>query len=158
MPINAKQEAFCQEYVKDHNATDAYRRAGYNSKSPDVDGPNLLGKPGIKNRIAELTKPIQAKAHLDAVAILHGIENLALNGKTDSVRLRAYDLLAKRFGLFPDRIITEEKPLYDSAQYDILYNSPQTLDHQANTETSDTPPLLPSGFKELPNSSPPALP
>jgi hypothetical protein len=33
---NPSHEAFCLEYMKDHNATAAYKRAGYSPKSDKV--------------------------------------------------------------------------------------------------------------------------
>ena len=32
-PLNARQERFCHEYVKDLNATQAAKRAGYSPKT-----------------------------------------------------------------------------------------------------------------------------
>jgi phage terminase small subunit len=52
--ISAKQEAFCQQYLIDLNATQAAIRAGYSEKSSNNIGPENLLKPIIQKRIAEL--------------------------------------------------------------------------------------------------------
>ena len=54
MPLTKKQERFCEEYLIDLNATQAYIRAGYSAKSNDiarVESSKLLTKPNIQQRI-----------------------------------------------------------------------------------------------------------
>jgi Terminase small subunit len=52
---NIRHEAFCQGVAnKLLSATEAYRQAGYAPKDADVNGPALMGKHGIKERIKEL--------------------------------------------------------------------------------------------------------
>ena len=55
--LTPKQEAFCQEYMKDGNGTRAYIAAGYKAKSNGVarnGGAENLAKPCIASRIEEL--------------------------------------------------------------------------------------------------------
>lgn len=79
--LNPKQEAFIREYLISSNASDAYRRAGYKSKSPDVDGPALLGNPGIAAIIAEkqaeIKKVAEEKFAITQERILAELEALA---------------------------------------------------------------------------------
>lgn len=52
--LTVKEERFCQEYIKDFNATAAAIRAKYSKTSARQIGSENLSKPYIKNRIAEL--------------------------------------------------------------------------------------------------------
>jgi phage terminase small subunit len=52
--LSDKYEAFCQEYVKDLNITQAMIRAGYSPKYANAEGYKVLGKLGIQERIAEI--------------------------------------------------------------------------------------------------------
>ncbi|RZJ88705.1 MAG: terminase small subunit [Chryseobacterium sp.] len=52
--LTVKEERFCQEYIKDFNATKAAERAKYSKTSARQIGSENLSKPYIKNRIAEL--------------------------------------------------------------------------------------------------------
>lgn len=54
--LSPKREAFCQEFVKDHNATQAYIRAGYSPNGADVSGSQLLGIASVAARVAELAE------------------------------------------------------------------------------------------------------
>ena len=54
---NSKHEAFCREYIKCGNATDAYMRAGYKTKSANVAksaASRLLTDVNVRARIKEL--------------------------------------------------------------------------------------------------------
>lgn len=51
---NEKQERFCQEYLIDLNATQAYIRAGYKGRNPNARASELRSKPSIRARIEEL--------------------------------------------------------------------------------------------------------
>lgn len=56
--LNPKQEAFCLHYAKTGNATEAYKVAGYNSKSDNAAGASarrLLLNGKIKSRLQELS-------------------------------------------------------------------------------------------------------
>ena len=49
--ISDKQETFCQEYLKDKNAKQAYIRAGYAKKTAEVGSCKLVSKVKIRARI-----------------------------------------------------------------------------------------------------------
>jgi phage terminase small subunit len=51
--MTPKQLAFVREYMIDRNATQAAIRAGYSTKTADVQGPRLLGDVRVKKAIAE---------------------------------------------------------------------------------------------------------
>ena len=52
--LTVKQELFCNEYIKDYNATGAAKRSGYSENSLSAIGWENLRKPEIKQRISEL--------------------------------------------------------------------------------------------------------
>ena len=49
--LTEKQKRFVDEYLKDLNGTQAYIRAGYKSKNPDVDCQKLLGNSRVQSHI-----------------------------------------------------------------------------------------------------------
>mgnify|MGYP001562941677 CR=1 FL=1 len=49
--LTPKEKRFAEEYLIDLCASAAYRRTGYRSKNPDVDGAKLLVKPSIQEAI-----------------------------------------------------------------------------------------------------------
>ena len=68
--LTAKQEAFCLEYLKDLNATQAAVRAGYSAKTANQIGPENLVKLGISEKIAELMEKRNEKINIDAEWVL----------------------------------------------------------------------------------------
>lgn len=70
MPLNAKQEQFCLEYLKDLNATQAAIRAGYSKKTAGSQGGDLIQKPEIKNRIEDLKAERSRETKIDAAWVL----------------------------------------------------------------------------------------
>lgn len=75
--LTPRQERFCQEYVKDLNATQAAIRTGYSAKTANEQGARLLSKVSIKNRIAELAKPRAEAAGLTAERVLQEIQRIS---------------------------------------------------------------------------------
>lgn len=67
MPVlaNDKHERFCQEYLVDFNATQAAKRAGYSPRTAGSQAHDLLKKPEIQARLAELKVEIAARLQID---------------------------------------------------------------------------------------------
>lgn len=80
MKLTAKQEAFCEEYLIDLNATQAAIRAGYSERTADSQGPALLRKTHVADRIAQLKKKRSKKTGITAERVL---EELAAIGFSD---------------------------------------------------------------------------
>ena len=59
--MNEKQKRFCEEYIIDHNATQAAIRAGYSGKTAKQIGSENLTKPDIAEKIRELEESIPKK-------------------------------------------------------------------------------------------------
>lgn len=70
MPLNPRQQAFCLEYVKDWNATQAAIRAGYSEKTAAQIGEQNLRKLEIASRIAEMQKQFEQNATMTAQELI----------------------------------------------------------------------------------------
>ena len=126
--MTAKQMRFCDEYLIDLNATQAAIRAGYSEKTARKIGQENLTKPDIqaciKARMDEkesqliadqdevlkyLTSVMRGEARAEIV-VVEGIgkgfsKAVKLHKAPDeSERLRAAELLGKRYGLYKDTV------------------------------------------------------
>ena len=114
---NVKWEAFCQNYSKCGNATEAYKNAGYKVKTEAAANNNasrLFKDARIQARIKELGKTKERKAIAGATeqqefltAVMRG-EIEECNGKPASlnVRLKAAELLGKMQGCYINHVET----------------------------------------------------
>lgn len=126
--MTAKQKRFCDEYLIDLNATQAAIRAGYSAKNADKIGSELLGKTRVREyidaRMAEKEKELIADQdevlkyltsvmrgqNQSEVIVVEGIgegcsEARAMKKAPDEKeRLKAAELLGKRYGLYTDKI------------------------------------------------------
>lgn len=97
--LTPKQQRFCEEFVKDHNATQAALRAGYAKCTAMKKAGAWVSKVGIREEIERLEKWATAKCRVDAQWVIDQIADIAENGKADRDRLKALEMLAKHFGL-----------------------------------------------------------
>lgn len=70
MPLTAKQERFCEEYLIDLNATQAAIRAGYSETSARNIASENMAKPDIMEYIAELKSKRSERTRIDAEWVL----------------------------------------------------------------------------------------
>ncbi len=118
-----KQKIFCDEYLIDLNATQAAIRAGYSKKTARKIGQENLTKPDIKSYIAERMAEKESKLIADQDEVLKFLTSV-LRGETKdekptvnamgelefievkqlSSRMKAAELLAKRYGLLVDKV------------------------------------------------------
>lgn len=129
--LTAKQRRFCDEYLIDLNATQAAIRAGYSEKNARNIASENLTKPNIKAYIDErmAEKESQLIATQDEVlkyltSVLRGESQsteIVVEGTGDGCseartlkkepsekdRLKAAELLGKRYGLYTDKIETD---------------------------------------------------
>jgi phage terminase small subunit len=75
--LTAKQKKFCHEYLKDLNATNAYKRAGYKGKGAEVSSCKLLKNPKVEAYLATHREKIQEKS---AITIQKVLEELGAIG------------------------------------------------------------------------------
>lgn len=123
-----KQKKFCDEYLIDMNATQSAIRAGYSPKTASVIGQENLMKPVIKEYIEKRMKEKEDEliATQDEVlryltSVMRGqsrSEIVVVEGCGDGVseakrmlkapdereRLKAGELLAKRYGILSDKV------------------------------------------------------
>ncbi len=71
--LTAKQELFCNEFLKDCNATKAAIRAGYSEKTAGAIGCENLTKPEIHARVEELMAKRTERTQISADFVLNGL-------------------------------------------------------------------------------------
>ncbi len=87
--MNEKQVRFCEEYIIDHNATQAAIRAGYSPKTAKQIGSENLTKPDIAEKIRELEAAIPGKDTIASAAEV-------LEHFTKVMRGEVFDQVVKR--------------------------------------------------------------
>jgi phage terminase small subunit len=75
--LTAKQQAFCEEYLIDLNATQAAIRAEYSEDTARQIGSENLSKPAIADYIAELQAKRSAKTAITADYVLSSLHKVA---------------------------------------------------------------------------------
>ena len=125
--LTAKQQRFCDEYLIDLNATQAAIRAGYSKKTAYSIGVENLKKPELKKYIEDRMAEKEAALIADQDEVLKYLTSV-MRGKSaahvlardevgadrviekppdEKERLRAAELLGKRYGLYTDRVEQE---------------------------------------------------
>ncbi|NCE98417.1 terminase small subunit [Emergencia sp. 1XD21-10] len=129
--LTAKQQRFCDEYLIDLNATQAAIRAGYSRKTAYRTGADNLKKPQVEayisQRMAEkeseliagqnevlkyLTSVLRGESQSTEI-VIEGIGDGMSEARTmtkapsEKDRLKAAELLGKRYGLYTDKIEAE---------------------------------------------------
>ena len=126
--MTEKQKRFCEEYLIDLNATQAALRAGYSEKTAYSIGQRLLKNVEVQNYISALGEAAKNARTADAaevmeyltsvmrgeseasVVVVEGIGDGCSTARTvqkppdEKERLKAAELLGKRFGLFADKV------------------------------------------------------
>ena len=126
--LTAKQQRFCEEYLVDLNATQAAIRAGYSKKTAGTISNENMQKPAIREYIAQrmAEKESELIAQQDEVlryltAVLRGdsqsevvvVEGIGMGASKARIvqkapdekeRLKAAELLGKRYSLFTDKV------------------------------------------------------
>jgi len=122
--VTLRQQKFCDEYLISGNATDAAIKAGYSPKTAYSMGNENLNKPELKAYIeTELDKIHSAKIadaeevmkyltavmrgeHTEEIPLLcgDGCQELTQKEVGAKERLKAAELIGKRYGLFTDKV------------------------------------------------------
>jgi phage terminase small subunit len=84
--LTEQQERFCQAIVAGMNQTDAYKAAGYKGayKSMKDNAARLIANDSVAQRIAELRKPIAAKAAVTLAWLIEQAQEVLAAAKSDS--------------------------------------------------------------------------
>ena len=104
--LTAKQQAFCEEYLVDLNATQAAIRAGYSEKTASEMGYENLSKPQIAEVITELMAKRSAKTELTADWVIKGILANTLRAEQDdnlAMAFKGYELGGRHLKMFTDK-------------------------------------------------------
>jgi phage terminase small subunit len=112
--LTPKQIAFAKEYTVDRNGTQAAIRAGYSRHTANEQSSRLLAKVHVKEQIAIFEQDKQAVSNVDAAFVINGLRDIAVNGKTESNRVRSYELLGKTLRMFVD--VSENTVTHDVAE------------------------------------------
>lgn len=97
--LNPKQKRFCEEYVKDYNATQSAIRSGYSEKTAGSIGNENLKKPEIQKYIAELTseQKKENKSWIDQLILMREeaipVYKGLLNSDSELIRFRVCESL-----------------------------------------------------------------
>ena len=122
--LTAKQQRFCDEYLIDLNATQAAIRAGYSEKAARQIATENMAKPSIREyidkRMAEkeaaliadqdevlkyLTEVMRGKSSASVLARDElGADRVIAKPPDEKERLKAAELLGKRYGLYKDTV------------------------------------------------------
>ena len=122
--LTAKQQRFCDEYLVDLNGTQAAIRAGYSKKTAYAIADNNLKKDAIKDYIAArmaekenaliadqnevlkyLTSVLRGESQASVLARDEiGADRVIEKAPDEKERLKAAELLGKRYGLYSDKL------------------------------------------------------
>ena len=132
---NKKHEKFCNEYIKDMNATQAAIRAGYSEKTAGAQASKLLKIVNIETRVAELREAYfnenimtaqQVEYELTRIALgLSNEKQVVIEGTGEGCskasiidkppdeksRLKALELMAKRHRILSGDTTIDIKPV-----------------------------------------------
>ena len=128
MKLTAKQKIFCDEYIISLNATQAAIKAGYAEKTAFAIGSENLRKPKIQDYISERMKQKESSLIATQDEVLQYLTSV-LRGESQTIdtvlvgigegcqevqevekkpsekdRLKAAELLGKRYGLYTDKV------------------------------------------------------
>lgn len=115
MKLTTKQKNFCEYYLQTGNATEAARLAGYSDKTARVIGTENLSKPAISEYIAGRRAEMDKALIADSDEVLRFYSAVMRGEVKDqfgldpalSDRIRAAELLGKRYRLFADKVSVE---------------------------------------------------
>lgn len=129
--MNARQKRFCDEYLIDCNATQAAIRAGYSEKTARQIGEQNLSKLDIKNYIEEQLALLHNQKTADVQEVLEyltavmrgeyteqtlqlvgeGVQTITPIDVSAKERLKAAELIGKRYGMFKDNVSIDIEPV-----------------------------------------------
>jgi len=106
--LSDKQKLFCDEYLKDFNATRAYMKAynSMNEKSAGVEGYKNLRKPKVTEYIARRMKDRTKRTEIDQDYVVKKLKNIADANIKDIVEIdpENYSVIVKDINSIPDEV------------------------------------------------------
>ena len=154
LKLTNKQRKFCDEYLIDCNGTQAAIRAGYSPKTANEQAAKLMTDSRISTYISEKLDEISSERIADAQEVLeyltsvmrgeHTEQILRLDGNGVQVldqiqvsakeRLKAAELIGKRFGMFKDSFQIEGTPVLILNELEL--NDEGTVFHSDNQKNT----------------------
>lgn len=106
--MNQRQQAFCEEYIKSGNATEAAKAAGYSPGTAYSIGQRLLKNVEVQDFIRQRNEEISA-ANTAQVEEIRQFWTATMRDDTAKPidRLKASELLAKTYGVFLERVAVD---------------------------------------------------
>lgn len=117
MSLNAKQQRFVDEYLKDSNATQAAIRAGYSVKTANKAGPRLLVNVGIQKAVKKAQKSLSERTEITQEKVLEKLEGIAEKAEKKgnyNAATRCWELIGTNIGMFKKNLqlsTQDDKPL-----------------------------------------------
>lgn len=122
--MTPRQQKFCDEYLISGNATEAAIKAGYSRKTAKQTGSENLAKPDLRAYIDEQLAKIHSAKIADAEEVMKYLTSVMRGEHTEQVlklvgegvqtvtdidvsakeRLKAAELIGKRYGLFTEKV------------------------------------------------------
>lgn len=105
--LTPKQSLFIDHYIETLNGTESYERAfkPKNRHLASVEGSKLLANPSIKAEIDRRLEALRSPLIASAQQVLTFLtEMMGKEDAKDTDRIRAAELLGKRYALFTDKI------------------------------------------------------
>lgn len=100
--MNHKRKIFISEYARSGNATEAAKKAGYSDRSAYSTGQRLLKNAEIVKEISKIQNEALENAEMSVTEVVNLVKGIATSGKSETVRLRAMDMLLKYLGAYND--------------------------------------------------------
>ena len=100
--MNHKRKIFVSEYARSGNATEAAKKAGYSDRTAYSTGQRLLKNAEIVKEISKIQNEALEKAEISIADVVNLVKEIATGGKSETVRLRAMDMLLKYLGAYND--------------------------------------------------------
>lgn len=128
MALTNKQMNFVNEYMKDMNATAAYRRAGYRAKgnAAEVNASRLLSNAKVQAEIAKRTEELKKKSDLTVEWVINELKKnhlRAIELGEMSASNKALELLGRHLGAFMDKVAVSGN--LHTTQTDLTEMSPE---------------------------------
>lgn len=125
--LTVKQRRFAQEYIKTGNATEAALRAGYSKSTAGAIGHENLKKPNIQAYLKKRMKEIEDESMADEIEVMQYLTRVLRGEELEQVamwvgggmqelhdrppeikdRIKAAELIGRRFAMFKDRLDVE---------------------------------------------------
>lgn len=121
--LTEKQRRFCEEYLVDLNATQAYCRSGYSVKkrvTAEQNASKLLRNPKVQEYISALRQQQSERTGITADSVLNEIAKIAFTKDVEIVgreKMHALELLGKHLGAFDQnavRVEVKDDPLSEA--------------------------------------------